>query len=92
MSCSLRNSDFQTLCYLLVASLTVLDHPVGIRLEALENVLHLGAPDVTLHSFCEELFARTLFKKTDFVTYRTHALFSSQFSCLASIILFLSSC
>ena len=51
MSCSLRNFDFQTLCYLLVASLTVLDHPMGIRLEALENVLHLGAPDVTLHRF-----------------------------------------
>ena len=36
-SCSLRNLVFHTLCYLSVVSLTVIDHLISIRLEALPN-------------------------------------------------------
>ena len=36
-SCFLRDFVFHTMCYLYAASLTVVDHIIGLRLETLKN-------------------------------------------------------
>ena len=36
-SCFLRNFVFHTLCYLFAASSTVVDHVIGLRMEALKH-------------------------------------------------------
>ena len=88
--CFPRNFVFHTLCYLSVVSLTVVDHPIGIRLEALQ-IYYVLVLWVLPSRIGGERFARTSLKKTRcVVTYRAHArLFSSQVSCMASILLFL---
>ena len=64
---------FHTLCCLPVASLTVLDHPSGIRPGGVRKVLRLGALGVPSR-FGGERCARTSLRKTRwFVTLRTHA-------------------
>ena len=61
------------------ASLTVLDHVIGIRPGGARRVLRLGALGVSSR-IGEERCARTYLKETRwFVTFRTHArLLSSQ--------------